>query len=173
MGLIHKRISTAAATLLIAACGQSSSATVVSGDGFGPVRFGMKVEEAAQSLGVELVALGPAEEESCRYFRPANKFPGLAFMTAGGVIVRLDVESNAVIATAGGAKIGDSEQAVLDLYKGRVRVEPHKYTGPQGHYLIVTGDDGKVEMIFETDGSKVVSYRAGREPQVRYVEGCS
>ena len=142
MTLLTHWISTAAlcaaALALITACGPSGSSTTVSGEGFGPVRFGMKVEEAAKALGVELVPLGPAEEESCRYFRPADKFPGLAFMTANGVIVRLDVENKATIATVTGAKIGDSEQAVLGLYKGRVRVEPHKYTGPEGHYLIVT-----------------------------------
>ena len=40
-------------------------------------------------------------------------------------------------------------------------------------HLVVKGGDGKVQLVFETDGSKVVSYRAGVEPQVQYVEGCS
>ncbi|MGQ0538137.1 MAG: hypothetical protein ACT4R6_04255 [Gemmatimonadaceae bacterium] len=51
---------------------------------------------------------------------------------------------------------------------------PHKYTGPTGHYVIVqTTGDTLHRLIFETDGSRVVRFRAGRSPAVDYVEGCS
>lgn len=45
-----------------------------------------------------------------------------------------------------------------------------------GHYLTVTPAakaDSAYRIIFETDGKKVVHYRAGIRPQVEYVEGCS
>jgi len=158
---------------MIAACGQGADSTVVSSDGFGPVRFGMKVEEAEKALQVKLEQDNYTDSDECRYFKPVRGYRGLAFMTAKGVIVRLDVDEGQDIETDRGAKIGDSEQRVLALYKGRIRVEPHHYTGPEGHYLVVTGNDGKVQLVFETDGAKVVNYRAGREPQVQYVEGCS
>jgi hypothetical protein len=55
-----------------------------------------------------------------------------------------------------------------------VHVERHFYTGSQGgHYIVVTDVKGKAELIFETDGKTVINYRAGHEPPVRYVEGCS
>jgi hypothetical protein len=165
----------AAAVCLTAlgACG-SQKAPVVSGNGFGAVRFGMKIAEAEAALGHKLKPEGGAEEnEFCRYFSPEGAFPGLAFMTAKGEIVRVDVQETKDIVTDKGAKIGDSESHVLDLYKGSVRVEEHAYTGPEGHYLVVTGGDGKVQLVFETDGKTVVSYRAGVEPQVEYIEGCS
>lgn len=172
MHAVHKKF---AATLVVtlAACG-SPKPPVVSGDGFGAVRFGMKIAEAEAALGHKLKAEGAANEsEFCRYYMPEGAYPGLAFMTAKGEIVRLDVQETKDIVTDRGAKIGDSEQHVLELYKGRVRVEEHEYTGPEGHYLVVTGGDGKVQLVFETDGKVVVSYRAGVEPQVEYVEGCS
>jgi hypothetical protein len=157
----------------LAACGSQSGPPTVTGDGFGQMRFEMKVAEAEAALGHKLTPLNAADEEACRYYRPDGAFQGLSLMTADGIVVRLDVQDTAEIKTDAGAKIGDSEAQVLELYKGRVEVQPHKYTGPEGHYLVVKGGDGKVQLVFETDGAKVLSYRAGVEPQVQYVEGCS
>jgi hypothetical protein len=52
-------------------------------------------------------------------------------------------------------------------------VEPHAYTGPEGHYVVVTtpGDTTR-QIVFETDGRLVTMYRAGRLPAVAYIEGC-
>ena len=61
----------------------------------------------------------------------------------------------------------------MELYVDRIEVAPHKYTGPLGHYLNIKNPDGRVEIVFETDGTKVLNYRAGVQPQVQYVEGCS
>jgi hypothetical protein len=73
-----------------------------------------------------------------------------------------------------GAGVGDSEARVLALYQGRIRVEPHKYTGPEGHYLVVSRPaDTLYLIIFETDGKRVERYRAGRRPAVEFVEGCA
>jgi hypothetical protein len=94
-------------------------------------------------------------------------------MVIDGVIARLDVQQTTAITTDTGAKVGDSEARVLELYKGRTKVEEHKYLGPEGHYVLVLGADGKAQIVFETDGKAVVSYRAGRQPEVEWVEGCS
>jgi hypothetical protein len=86
---------------------------------------------------------------------------------------RVDVDTTGVL-TAEGAGVGDSESRVLELYRGRVRVEPHKYSGPEGHYLVVTrSTDTLFLIIFETDGKRVERYRAGRRPAVEFVEGCA
>ena len=78
------------------------------------------------------------------------------------------------VLTAEGAGVGDTETRVLALYRGRVRVEPHKYMGPEGHYLVVSVvDDSLAAIIFETDGKVVTMFRAGRRPAVEYVEGCA
>jgi hypothetical protein len=160
---------------VIAGCGpqtNSRSGPSVTSEGFAGVRVGMKVAEAETAFGHKLKALNEGEG-NCQYYEPVGVYPGLAFMVVDGVIARLDVQQTTAILTDTGAKIGDTEQHVLDLYKGRTRVEPHHYTGPEGHYVIVTGPDGKAQLVFETDAGKVVSYRAGREPEVEWVEGCS
>jgi hypothetical protein len=159
----------------LAACGSQGGPPTVTGDGFGKMRFGMKLAEVEAALDQRLAPLNPddVDDEACRYYRAEGTYPGLAFMAENGVVLRLDVEGTQEIKTDTGAKIGDSEAQVLELYKGRVEVQPHKYTGPEGHYLVVKGGDGKVQLVFETDGTKVLNYRAGVEPQVQYVEGCS
>lgn len=176
MSLIPSAFSTGAAcaaVLLIAACGQSApTTTTVSGLGFGPVRFGMKVEAAAKALGVKLQQDNYTDDESCRYYTPQGGFKGLSFMTSDGLIVRVDV-SEGDITTDAGAKIGDSEERVLALYKGRVRVTPHFYGGLPNHYLTVLDTKGETVLVFETSDGKIDYYRAGHLPQVEYVEGCS
>jgi hypothetical protein len=86
--------------------------------------------------------------------------------------VRFDIRDTTV-ATETGARVGDAESRIMSLYRGRVSVQPHKYTGPTGHYLIVTQpEDSTLRTIFETDGQRVTTFRVGRMPAVGYVEGC-
>ena len=93
---------------------------------------------------------------------------GLLVMLFDGRVVRLDVIA-AGIATAAGARVGDTEERVRELYPN-LRVEPHKYT--DGHYLVVDSNPER-RLVFETDGARVTRYRAGAVPQVDWVEGCS
>jgi hypothetical protein len=143
--------------------------------GFGPVRVGMTVDEASAALGVRLVLDEPLEddENACRYAKPERGFEGLAFMFVDLRVVRVDVDDRA-FATLSGAKIGSTEREVKAIYPGRIRVSPHEYTN--GHYLTYTPKDATdkdYRIVFETDGTRVTSIRAGRLPEVEYVEGCS
>ena len=94
------------------------------------------------------------------------------FMVIEGRIARTDV-NDSTVRTSRGARIGDTEQRVLELYSGRVTVTPHKYT--DGHYLVVAPENGDSThaLIFETDSGRVTTLRGGRQPEVAYTEGCS
>ena len=148
----------------------------VSLDGFGPVRLGMTIDDAQRALNLPLQIDDYLDDESCRYFTPKGSkgAPSIAFMTDHRRIVRIDVFPGAAPSpqTDRGAKIGDTEARIFELYRNHVKSGPHHYTGPQGHYLRVLDDSGHVRMIFETDGKTVENYRVGREPAVEYVEGC-
>jgi len=148
----------------------------VSFDGYGPVRIGMTVDEAQRLLQGPLAIDTYLDDASCRYFTPkgAGPQPTVAFMTDQRRIVRIDVfaGSGPQPATDRGARIGDTERRIFELYPGHVKSGPHHYTGPQGHYLRVFDDSGHVRMIFETNGKTVENYRVGREPAIEYVEGC-
>jgi hypothetical protein len=147
--------------------------TTVHPTGFGPVRTGMTPAEAERALGGRLTVLGPPMEP-CHYLVVDGAHPGVAFMVIDGRIARVDVQRTSSVRTAEGAGIGDGEERIHSLYPGRIETEPHKYV--DGHYLIVrpaAPADSNLRIIFETDGKRVTSYRAGRLPEVRWIEGCS
>lgn len=167
------RIPPLIAVALVVGCSSADGNANVSEEGFGPVRFGMKVGEAERALGVKLEQDNYTDYDSCRYFTPAEGFTGLEFMTSNGVVVRVDVHDNQEIETDRGAKVGDTEERVLELYKGRTKVHPHFYGGLPDHYIKVLDEKGRTRLLFETRNGKIDNYRAGRLPEVEYVEGCS
>jgi hypothetical protein len=152
----------------------ADTAWTVSLHGYGPIRAGMTLIEAA-AIGGRQFGEPQMGSEECDYFLFADdSVSGSAhFMVINGQIARVDVNDSS-IATAEGARMGDTEQRIMALYPGRVQVLPHKYT--DGHYLQVSGTapaDSGYHIIFETDGKVVTTYRAGRMPEVQYIEGCS
>lgn len=110
--------------------------------------------------------------DGCGYVSVRNAPPGMSFMVEGGRLVRIEVSQDS-IPTLKGAKVGDTEDRILALYPS-LRRQPHKYT--DGFYLIVIPGgprDSLYRYVFETDGKRVLKYRAGFYPQVEYVEGCA
>jgi hypothetical protein len=155
----------------------ADTAPVLRHDGFGPLRVGMTAAQAEAALGhFRLIPFdqgAPADSMACGYAASDRLPPGVKVMMEGARVVRLDVVSGDV-ATAEGARIGDTEARVQQLYPGRVTVGPHKYT--DGHYLNVRpaqASDTTHLIVFETDGQVVLRYRGGQKPQVEYVEGCA
>lgn len=170
---------TVASLLSLTACGAgerrdapptagADTAWVVSPEGVGPVRIGMSAAEARAALGLPSDIIKPDE---CQYLGVRMLGRNVDVMVERDTVVRVDV-IDSTVATTAGARVGDSEARVRALYPS-LRTMPHKYTGPTGHYLIVTpGADTTRQLIFETDGQRVTTYRAGRLPQVAYVERC-
>jgi hypothetical protein len=141
-------------------------------DGVGPVRFGIALADARAVLSDSLIVATPGGE--CGFTAPRSAPAGVRFMVEQGTIVRVDVDSSGV-RTAAGAEVGMSEADVRGRYPVGLRVQPHKYD-PKGRYLVVQGAapaDSARRLIFETDGQRVVRYRAGITPAVEYVEGCA
>lgn len=141
----------------------------VSAGGLGALRVGMTVEQARAALGAPF---GPDSTAGCHH-APIAGAPGRVLaMIVDGRVVRIEVKDS-LVATDRGARVGDSEARIDSLYRGAVTVEPHKYT--DGHYLVVTpaAADSGLRLIFETDGRRVTEFRAGRLPEVAWVEGCS
>jgi hypothetical protein len=148
------------------------SAWVVTPRGIGPLRVGMTRGEVEAVLGATVAAPGDSSWRQCAFVSPPGLPAGVRLMVEGGTIARLDVDSGRA-ATAAGARVGDSEAHIRDLYTTRVASAPLKYGS--GHTLTVISAapaDSTFRLVFETDGRRVTRYRAGRMPEVEYVEGC-
>jgi hypothetical protein len=147
-------------------------AWTVTPGGIGPIRIGWSIGELNAATGEQLRPTYQISDE-CDYLRPARLPAGVNLMVVKDTVIRVDVDTAGVL-TGEGAGIGDTEARIIAMYPGQVEVQPHKYTGPEGHYLVVTvPSDTLLRIIFETDGRIVTRYRAGRRPAVEYVEGCA
>ena len=139
--------------------------------GIGTLRIGTPVA-ALRAMG----ATGedyPDPEVDCSYWR-APQWPGLAMMVAGGRVVRIETE-DARYRTVSGARVGMSEAELRAIYGRRLRVEPHPYTGPEGHYLVYRARGEPYGMIVETshENGRALSIRVGSWQAVQLIEGCS
>jgi hypothetical protein len=145
---------------------------VVSERAAGLLRIGMTVAEASRALGARLVPVNAAGP-GCDMAEPPGAPADFSVMLIADTLVRFDVLDTGT-RTAEGVGVGSSEAAVFAAYPGRVTVEPHKYGGPEEHYLIVPArPDSAYAYVFETDGRKVTQWRAGRREEVAWVEGCA
>jgi hypothetical protein len=153
--------------------GDTISDLALSEDGLGQIQIGMTLDEAV-SMG--LLNERPDIKPACDFVFPAvgAGIPfGVNVMVVKGKIARIDVDTGAVT-TEDGAKIGDTEERIKSIYGDELQIEPHKYI-EAGHYMTVMGDSASAgkALVFETDGKRVTMFRAGRLPEVKWVEGCS
>lgn len=157
--------------------------------GIGPIQVGMTVAAAETAARIQLVEKGGrAGMGGCYYLSAKTDLQNLAFMVISerednrvernkDRIVRVDVYKGSRITTLSGAKIGDRESRIKSLYPGQIKVTPHEYTGDSGgNYLTFMPKDvvdRNYRLIFETLNGRVTQYRAGKLPEVEYVEGCA
>jgi hypothetical protein len=147
---------------------------VISDLGVGPVRFGMTPEEATKAAGVALIGDPEAfsDDPGCYYVAAEGELGEVfTFMVSDGTLARISIYEQPAIANADGAHVGDSEQHVLELYKD-TKVEDVPAEFGQGHYISTRNADGQHGYVFETAGKTVTGWRAGRYPEVEWVEGC-
>ncbi len=138
--------------------------------GIGPLHAGMDVIDAKFALNGFFTA---DSSIGCRE-QALHGAPGKVTVTVvDGLVGRFDTKDSTIV-TELGARVGDTEARIESLYAGHLSVQPHKYL-EKGHYLVVTPTtpgDANNRLIFETDGSKVLEYRAGALPAVSFVEHC-
>jgi hypothetical protein len=148
----------------------ANTAWIVTPDGIGTIRVGMTVDELRGAVGD---IPGANVTADCSYVRPGSVPPGVSVMLARGRVARIDIDSAGVRSDAGVA-VGDSAAKIADAYAARVRATPHKYV-PGGQYLTVRSTsptDSLRRMVFETENGRVTRFRAGRVPEVEWVERC-
>ena len=150
----------------------SSSDTVTTG-GLGPIRIGMNPQEAnvAAGYGLQLDFV----DDSCSYLMAAPVLDNVGFMVFDGTIARVDIFPGSNITTRSGARIGMTEAQIKSLFGDKIETSGHPYTALGKYLTFVPTDeqDKNFRVIFETDENGIVtSYRAGRLPEVGWIEGC-
>jgi hypothetical protein len=145
-------------------------------NGIHPIRIGMTIPEATEAVGLPARTDGDQASQGCFYYKFQGGAEGLSMMVMGDRIVRIDISPDSPIVTRSGAGIGSTEAEIKALYPGQIKVTPHPYI-QGGHYLTYTprsAQDSQYRLIFETNASgKVVTFRAGKLPEVNAIEGCA
>ena len=157
----------------------------------GPICVGMSIEQASKITNLEVghyekASLKEAKrmiKEStghCFYLVPTQKpLAGkVEFMVTNKHISTIEINSKE-IKTLSGIGIGDSEGKVKKTYKGKIKEDKlSKYDvggGDNHNFVYVAKDkaDQKYNLLFETDGKKVIRFRSGYAEEVYLCEGCS
>lgn len=152
-----------------------SSADTITTGGFGPIRIGMNPQEANIAAGFGL-AISNFADDACYFLSPEPVLDNMGFMVSEGTIARVDVFAGSDVTTRSGAKIGMTEAQIIGLFGDKIDTRGHPYDSAGKYLVFVPVDevDKNFRVIFETDGSGVVtSYRAGRLPEVDWIEGCA
>jgi hypothetical protein len=115
------------------------------------------------------------DDIACGYLDSAALPEGIDLMFQFGRLVRIDIREGP-LATASGARIGDSEDRILEIYGDRIAVRQHHYPPVGAHYMIFIpqdASDSDYSLLFETDGSVITRYRVGTRQAVEAPEGCA
>jgi hypothetical protein len=139
--------------------------------GLGPLRIGTPLSEVTSRL--EFVKDKDFSSQSCSVLRLTGVPAGLIIMITNGQVSSINVNSSEYTSLRG-ARVGMTEEQLMGLYPGELRVSYGKYN-PDGRYLTFVPKDAadrNFRMIFVTDGKRVLSFATGKLPEVEYVEGC-
>ncbi|WAN69853.1 GerMN domain-containing protein [Moorena producens JHB] len=144
-------------------------------NGIGPITVGMTLEEASQAGKVKLLPedASSRRDYGCLISQPEG-IENLWFMAIEGKIARVDTRSPQ-ISTISGIKVGDKLEKVMSVYGNKIELEPHQYVpgGKYATFVPTDSSDKNYRLIFETNPEgKVTTFRAGKLPEVAWVEGC-
>lgn len=150
-------------------CAEALSGSRLTYTGLGPLKIGMTIADANRAgLKIALDEQFP-EIDQCGLAKIVGR-DDVQLLFEHDRLARIELRSSR-LETFSGAKVGDSEARVREIYGARLRVDPHQYD-QNGHYLTVTSSDKRYALVFETDGKAVTDLRAGLIPAVQYVEHC-
>ncbi|MFM9843477.1 MAG: hypothetical protein ACKVOI_10965 [Dongiaceae bacterium] len=144
----------------------------VSDTAFCGVRIGMTLAEARAAFPEPLESFGgdaAGQSLECAIVYPEGRPEQFTYMLINDRVARVDILIDGYL-TDKGARVGWYEDDVLRVYGDRAKVFPNKYDNTKRDIVVDTRFN--YQIIFETDGKKVLKYRAGVLPGVGFVEGC-
>jgi hypothetical protein len=137
---------------------------VLTHNGMGQVAVGMPAPRAETLLDATVLV----QNGTCGYLFTDDS--RLEVLVNNGSVGRVTI-SGPGIPTDAGIEVGDTIEKVEAAYDGMLERGRAEYDA-NGSTLTARFDDGR-QIIYTTDGEKVVYIAGGREPEVGFVEGCS
>lgn len=153
----------------LASCGP------VTAEGYCGVIFGMSAEAAAARFPVRLEGYdGPdtdllRDPEQCYELFPAEPVQGVIFTVEKHSVARVDFLSETP-RTKDGFGVGSSAADIRTKFGTATREAINKYEAEVSDLTVVLGP---AKYVFEVEGGRVRSWRAGLSPVVDYTEHCS
>ena len=177
--LMRPLIAAACSIIGLAACTTGSqypsaqtqpipAAPTLSMQGYGEIQFGEKLSQLPQALRDSMKQPIAPEERECAYVAFA-RYPNILFMVENDVITRADLRQS--LPNSLNVSFNMSSAEVLKRHPSAVITE-HKYD-ETGHYLTVSAPDRRTAFVLEESKGRITAIRAGLNPSVNYVEGCS
>jgi hypothetical protein len=136
----------------------------------GSILTGMTLAEAERASGLKFQV--EAARDDCSYVKAQRGVKDVSFMVNDGTVAVVYV-MNPEVKTLRGAKLGDSEERIRSLYSGQL-VRGESINGRTKVLQFVPKDaaDKNYRIVFSFGNGKLVSYRAGRLPEVGWLETC-
>ena len=161
-----------------------AAATVLTAQGYGPLRIGMTLDEVTAAMGGHRNPEGSGlpEPELCDEFQPARGPEGLWVMIEEGRLARITLGEGSQVETSEGLVVGDPSNAVRTAYGERAQSSPHHYSEPPAKYLDVWEGGPLPGPYVEDEAARGIRYEIGMDgniqyihaggPAIQYVEGC-
>lgn len=146
---------------------QLNDQSPVSTAGIGPLTFGKTVSQSQTILGTRLLTeSGLAPSGECYFVKPEQGPAGVFMLITKSTFERVDIRSGNV-KTRSGLGIGTTVDQLKSSLRDQLQQQGNTYT-----FVPTSANDANYRVVFETDGAKVTSFRAGQVPQVNNVAGC-
>jgi len=174
---MKRMLGLVAAVMIAPAATAQDYPHVLSVDGIGNIKIGMNPEMMERYLH-EKTPYNQFANHGCSQFTTQKLEPtGISFMMEKKRLTRINVEFYGTdprplaVKTEAGIGLGSAEEDVLKAYPGAIiKANP---ADPTWHTVVAETPDHSRGLIFETDGKTVKSMRAGENPAIAYINGCS
>jgi hypothetical protein len=145
-----------------------TSKSLVNFDGIGEIKIGMTINRAEEVSRLELLPVTSSNlfNKDCYYVEPQTGIglERVRFLVVKDAIATIEVSRNYSLYTANGAQVGQSIDEVKRIYGKNLITKDNT--------LVYTPAKKKYRIVFETEKSHITGYKAGRMPEINYVNGC-
>ncbi|WP_199328683.1 hypothetical protein [Anabaena azotica] len=145
-----------------------TSKSLINFDSIGEIKIGMSVQRAEEVSHLQLLPITSSGliSKGCYYVEPQvnARLERIRFMVIKDAIATIEVSRNYSLRTVNGAQVGQSIDEVKAIYGKNITTKDSN--------LVYTPPKKKFRLVFETERGQITSYRAGRLPEVDYINGC-